>query len=380
MRATAAVWSCVLATGVLAGRALAQEPDWPGMSYTLHKDYQAVDSIGDGTFPTDHAIKMRGVLINWPGTMLDTAPGADPFMGGQWQQFLQTADAGDFGGTAMWMGQNIGKIMGTHPSGSYTSVAWLAELDRLNHDPDTGRLLRPGDLVEIRARAPGLAHNGKTNINEQHTNNPAANFDVILLQAASRPPTPQAIRLADVKEASDQFIFDATGATGAEHYQGDLIRIQDVQFTGGTWEPGQQMTITDGSGRTLPLLLGLGSGFSLYGPPTGSFDVVGVFDQEDADGADGYKAGYRLWAMDYDGSEFVLYRYVKPDFDQDGDVDADDATHFEDCASGPGVPQTSEPCMNADLDGDGDVDQADFGVLQRCLSAAEELADPMCDQ
>jgi hypothetical protein len=115
MREVLTALACVLNVVLLAGVARAQEPDWPAMTYTSHKDYQAADASGNGTFPTDHPIKMRGVLINWPQTMLDTTPGSDPFMGGQWQEFIQTIDADDFGGTAMWMGQNIGKIMGNHP-------------------------------------------------------------------------------------------------------------------------------------------------------------------------------------------------------------------------------------------------------------------------
>ncbi len=373
-------WMC--GGALLAGltTAQAQEPEWGLMPYTAHSTYQAIDANGNGTFPTDHAVKMRGVVVNWPETMLDVAAGSNPFMGGQWQTFFQTVDGGDFGGTALWMGQNIGKIHGGHPGTSYTDAEWAAEVDRLSHDPVTGRLFRPGDLVEIRARAPGLFHNGKTNINEQHIDLPEADFDVVLLQSGYSVPTPQTISLADVKDEGNQFVFDSTGATGAEHYQGALVRIQGVQWTGGTWGPNQQMTLTDGNGRTLPLLLGLGSGFTLFGPPTGTFDVVGIFDQEDETEADGYKGGYRLWAMDYDGSQFVLLRHVKPDFDGDGDVDADDLAHFEACASGPAVPPTASNCLSANFDGDIDVDQSDFAVLQRCWSGAERLADLRCDQ
>ena len=356
------------------------EPDWAAMSYTAHEAYQVVDGDGVGTFPVISPIKMRGVILNRSVDMLDGAAGADPFMGGQWQVFFGAVDAGDFGGTAMYMGQNIGKIVGNHPAGSYTDSEWFAELDRLNHDPVTGRLFQPGDLVEIRARAPGLFFRGKTNINEQHQKTTEADFDVVLLQANYGLPTPTVVQLSSVKDASDLFIFDATRASGAEHYQGDVLKIENVEFTAGTWGPGQTMTISDGSGRTLPVLLGLGGGFSLYDAPSGSFDIVGVFDQEDTDGTDGYKASYRLWVMDYDGSAFVLCRYVKPDFDEDGDVDNDDFAHFGVCVSGPTVPQTDGACLDADFDGDSDVDQSDFGIFQRCFSGANRLADLTCDQ
>lgn len=368
-------WICGQAT------ARAQEPDWASMSYTLHSAYQAVDADGNGTFPTDHAIKMRGVILNRPDDMLDPTPGADPFMGGQWQEFIQAVDGGDFGGTALYMGQNIGKINNTHPTGSYTDAEWLAEIDRVNHDPVTGRPFRPGDLVEVRARAPGLFFNGKTNVNEQHVKYPAANFDVILIQADYGLPTPQLVPLSDLKDASDQFIFDQTRATGPEHYQASAIRINGVSFAGtANWGPGGQLTLQDGTGRTLPVLLGRGEGFTRYDPPAEPFNIVGILDQEDTISTDGCKAGYRLWVMDYDGSRFVLYRYVKPDFDRDGDVDEDDLDHFGACASGPGIAQSDPLCFNADFDDDNDVDQCDFGTLQRCLSGSNELPDPACDR
>jgi hypothetical protein len=302
-------------------------------------------------------------------------------MGGQWQIYIQATDADDSGGTALYIGQNIGKITGTHPAGSYTDAEWLAELDRLNHDPDTRRPFRPGDLVEVRARAPGLFFRGKTNINEQHQKTTEADFDIVLLQAGHGLPTPQVIQLSDLKDASDQFIFDATRSTGPEHNQGSAVRINSVSFTGtGSWGTEGQLVIQDGTGRTLPILLGRGEGFTRYGPPSAPFGIVGILDQEDTDGSDGYRAGYRLWVMDYDGSEFLLYRYVKPDFDRDGDVDDDDLDHFETCASGPAVARIDPDCLDPDMDGDTDVDQDDFAVLQRCWSGPEGLAEPDCDQ
>jgi len=371
---------------LLAAYARADDPDWSSMSYTLHRQYQAVDADGVGTFPLTAPVKMRGVVLNWSQNMLDGTPGADPFMGGLWQRYVQAVDLpgtpdddDDFGGTACWMGQNIGKIVGNHPAGSYTDEQWLAELDRLDHDPATGRWFRPGDLVEIRARAPGLFFRGKTNINEQHVNVPEADFDLVLLQADYGLPAPELISLAQVKDAGDNFIFDQTRATGAEHYQGTAVQINGVSFTDTTnWGPDGELTIQDGTNRTLPVKLGLGSGFTLYEPPEPPFDILGIFDQEDLNGDDGYKDGYRLWVMDYDGGSFKLVRYAPADFDQDGDVDDDDYGHFEACASGPAIEQNDPSCEDADLDGDSDVDQSDFGVFQRCISGPDKLANPAC--
>lgn len=50
------------------------------------------------------------------------------------------------------------------------------------------------------------------------------------------------------------------------------------------------------------------------------------------------------------------------DYDADCDVDGEDLTLFEQCASGPAVAY-AEGCGNRDLDEDGDVDQSDFGAV-----------------
>jgi hypothetical protein len=285
----------------------ADEPDWDGMPYTAHSDFQAVDADGAGTFPVTAPVKMRGVILNDAAEMLDPTAGAPVFLGGQWQIYVQADEPGDFGGTALWMGQYIGKLVGNHPAGSYTDAEWLAELERLSFDPDTGHEFRPGDLVEVRARAPGLHFRGKTNINEQHTNDPAADFEIHLLQEDYGLPTPELIGLSDVKDDSDVFIFDAQRLAGAERYQGSLVRINDVEFVSSDdWGPDAELVLQDGTGRTLPIKLGLGEGFSAYDPPEGTFDVIGIFDQEDLNADDGLKDGYRVWVMNYDGNGEVL--------------------------------------------------------------------------
>lgn len=82
---------------------------------------------------------------------------------------------------------------------------------------------------------------------------------------------------------------------------------------------------------------------------------------------------------------------VNPDFDADGDVDADDLAIFTACATGPAIPYAvgSLPLgcnlaadthnhIAADLDGDGDVDIDDLGRFQRCYSGAGAPAYPHC--
>lgn len=74
---------------------------------------------------------------------------------------------------------------------------------------------------------------------------------------------------------------------------------------------------------------------------------------------------------------FLLTPAVPPDFDYDGDVDADDLAYFLACAAGPAAALTSE-CARADFDGDADADAADFGIFQRCMSGQDVPVRPGC--
>jgi len=361
--------SLVLAIATGATAAHAADPDWMSLPYTTHAAFQAVDSSGAGTFPLDAPVRMWGTVLNRSEAMLDGTPSTPGFLGGQWQIYVQATEPGDFGGTACYLGQLYGNFPFNPPEESYSDAEWLAEVDRVTHDPDTLRLFQPGDAVEIRARAPGLFFNGKTNINEQHLKDPAFDFDVVLLEADRGLPTPTPLTLADLKDANDDFIFDASRATGCEHYQASLVRINGVQLTTGTWSSNSTYAITDGV-RTFPILLSRGAGFDTYAPPAGTFDVVAILDQED--GVSGGVAGYRLWVTrDYDGNGWIVGG-PSGDFDADGDVDGGDYAHFADCLAGPGAAPTPAPAVEIsacraafDFDMDRDVDLDDYATFQR---------------
>jgi hypothetical protein len=355
---------------VLAASAGADEPDWGALPYTRHADLQAVDADGFGTFPLDDGpVKLRGVLLHDPALMLDTTPSAPAFLGGQWQVYVQSVDADDFGGTACWMGQLYSNLPFVPPGRSYSDVEWLAELDRLNHDPATGHAFAPGDLVEIRARAPGLHYGGKTNVNERHTNDPANDFDVVLLEAGYGLPAPTVLTLADLKSVDDAFLFDATRLTGPERYQGELVRINGLQFDAAQsepWGPDATMLAFDTTGRTLTVWLGRGAGFTDFAMPDGPVDVIGVLNQEDEDDADGYRDGYLLWVLDYDGNGHVL-PHVWPlagDLNCDGLVTAADIDPFVVALTGGADAYAAAfpDCRydNADVNGDGTVSAADI--------------------
>ncbi len=66
-----------------------------------------------------------------------------------------------------------------------------------------------------------------------------------------------------------------------------------------------------------------------------------------------------------------------PDLDCDSDVDGDDLTLFQACATGAGVAPPAG-CERSDFDRDGDVDQDDFGLWQRCALGSDVLLDFSC--
>jgi len=319
---------------------MAADPNWASLEYTPIHEMQAVHADGSAawqvpTVPPDYqqAYKLRGVVINNPEDMLDTTPayaeGPMWNMGGQWQVFLEATSTpdqpeelvDDWGGVCLWMGQNYGNHVWHYPnpSYSYSDSAWTAELERLNYpiDINTGEPvdepLRVGDLVEIRARG-GLAYKGKFNCNEQHDNDPALNFDIVLLER-DLVPSVTTLTLADVKDASDEAIFDSTRSSGGEYYQGRLVRLEGVRVhEASQWGVYGEITITDGNGRTLPVHLGMSPDWADSFAPTGPFDLVGVFDQESDSSTD----GYLLWALALE--DF----HLDADLDDDGFVGGND--------------------------------------------------------
>jgi hypothetical protein len=347
----------------------AGDVDWESLPLTSHKALQAVDDSGAGTHPLDGPLKVRGVILNRYDLMLDPTASAPGFIGGSWQIYVQTIDAGDFGGTACWMGQNYGSFPFNPPDETYTDAAWNAEVERVTHDPAGGHAFQVGDLVEVHARAPGLSYRGKVNINEQHLKDPEFDFDVILLEADRGLPTPEVLSLSDLKDASDKFIFDPTRQTGCERHQGTLVRVKEVSLVGDEWASGGTYTISDGAGRTFPILLSRGAGFDTWSPPSEPFELVALLDQEDA--TSGGVAGYRFWVLrDYDGNGFTVGG-PSGDFNGDGALDDVDFAALAECVSGPEAAPASvsfgvQACREAfDFDMDRDVDLVDFAEFQR---------------
>ena len=319
---------CLLLLAAMGPLALCDEP-----VAVSHWAFQAVHPDGSSSFDDQGPwqVVLEGIVLNNPEQWLD--PTADPtvgpwLMGGEWEIFVQ-GEGDDHAGTACWMGQNYGNGPG---SDNYTNEEWLAEICRLNRDADTGYIFRAGD--RIRVTGTYLFYGGKLNINENHQTLPVFDFQVALVKAGVGLPAPEAITLADLKDADDREIFDPNRLSGAEYYQARRVRLEGVTVVDpGNWGMGQTITVTDGQGRTLPVMLALGEGIGRYPCPAGVIDVIGIMDQK----APGYPPdptkGYRLLVMNYDGNGLVLGDLGHARGNLAGDVNHDAVVNLEDLAA-----------------------------------------------
>lgn len=292
--------------------------------FETHARLQAVHQDGTSAWTGSFPFRLRGVLLNNPEDLLDPQPAFLPWnngahagqLGGQWEVFLQAVDPGDRGGTACWMGQNYGNLPWLRNSDlSYSNRAWVSEILRLEHDPETGHRFRAGDLVEVTVNQ-SLFYAGKRNINEGHSIDPQYDFSLTLLSAGYGLPEPEWVPLSELVHPDDgnpetsEEIFDPTRATGCEHWQGMRVRIPGLQmatdpaltnrlgmryFGTNGWNPElpwdqRRCTVTDGAGRYFTLRH---PRYSLGPVPTGVFDAIGILNQESGSGLQGTN-GYEL--------------------------------------------------------------------------------------
>jgi hypothetical protein len=354
-RGLVAVVLCVSA-GVATGQ------DWESLPFTEHATFQAVNPDGSPAYTGGFPLRMQGVLLNDPGSIFDNTPNFIPVnwpqtafqFGGIQQVYFQAVEPGDLGGTAMFLAQSLGN----HPANqddffSYTNAEWLAELERVNRDPDTGHVFAAGDLVEVRARI-GLHFSGKFNVNEAHDNAPQNDFDVVLIEAGYGVPLPQVIRLVDIKAADDTDRFDPTRATGGERYQSQWVTLRKVQVMDPeNWAAEQQVVVSDGT-RTLPLLLGTDPAFDSEPAPEGWTTITGIMDQEASPSPFGGLNGYRLIATAR--TDFAGGTGCPVDVNGDGQTDAGDLV--------PLAGAWGSADAAADLNEDGTVDLGDYALLQ----------------
>jgi hypothetical protein len=315
----------VLATMLTIILVTSVKSDEPTVAEVTHQQLQAVDSDGVGTYDDTDKVIINGIVLNSPEEMLDPTPGAPAYLGGQWQIYIQ-GEGSDHAGTAVYLGQYYARAGG---SGNYTDEQLLSELCSINHDPNTGYTFAAGDRVKVTGWY--KFYRGKTNVNEKHQVEPMFDFEVELLKPAVGLPQPELITLNIVKDGGDQFIFDQSRLTGCEYYQARLVRVDDVNIIDPNfWSPDGTVTIRDNTGRTFPVKLGIGDGFTRYTCPIGQIDVIAIFDQECSSSP--YTGGYRLWVTNYDGNGLVLADRGHKRGNLPGDINTDYIVDFYDFA------------------------------------------------
>ncbi len=264
---------------------------------------QAVNADGSSAWSGTVPFTLTGVILNNPEQMLDSTWDADAetdgVMGAQWQIFIQGIGS-DRGGTALWMGQNYSSLPWVSGQ-TYSLTEWTDEMNRLNYtngDPNTGAQFRRGDLVTVTANTSG-AHAGKRNVNEGHNTGTANNFSITMETQNYGLPTAEILTIADLYVPTDDPnydplfpMFDSDRSSGAEHYQGMYVRLNDITLTdasgwnGIDWDS-RICLAEDDQGRSVTLRMPLED---LGQAPTGWFDLYGIVNQEASDaGQNGYE-------------------------------------------------------------------------------------------
>lgn len=235
-------------------------------------DYEAVNADGTGSHPLvgappaeENRVTVEGIALNTTGEILNPDV--------MYTIFLQDED--DWGGMQIW-------------AGSWWYDSWPF------YPP-----VAAGDRVSIR----GLLgdHNGKVFINDRHSSSPLTVFEVTILEEGVGMPEPLLI-----PSVSACNYFDQTRAGGGELYQTHWCRLNDLEVVSGEWSPGADLVVTDGTGD-VGLKLSVMGDFS--GPvPTGPFDAIGIFDQEDPELP--WHDDYRLWVK---RNEHIAVESAAPD-------------------------------------------------------------------
>lgn len=273
MRSFCWIWSAALLTG-MAASAVDADTIW---------DYEAVDADGYGTHPlvganpydgngdpTQNMVTIEGLVIAGTGDFTNRNTPLPPNGFPMYSIWVQDDNA-EKGGIQCWAGP--------WPFGS--QPAWW-------NYPD----ISAGSRVQVTG---WLAdYNGKVFINDRH--------DSELMWTATvlgNPGMPAAEVIPSIGNAN---YFDQTRADGGERWQTRWVKFEDVRIVGGAenWGADGEVIISDTDGDdNLVMKLSVMGDFDGYSAPTGTFDVVGVFDQEDDDGDPYYHDGYRLWVKNY---------------------------------------------------------------------------------
>ena len=242
-------------------------------------ELQAVNEDGTGSHakvgaPPDEVNKVVVEGISLASTGEIDMPNAEGF---QWFSLWLQADA-PLGGIQVW-------------AGPWSKDVWQAYS------------VQAGDRVRVEGWIAN--HNGKVFVNDRHS--PATMWSMEVLSHGNMPEPEVIPGIAACN------FFDPSRQGGGERYQTRWVRLNGVRIVSGEWGAGNELTITDSSGGELTLLLSAQGNFDDYPAPAGPFDVVGIFDQEDAE--EPFHEEYRLWvkkAADIVGTSEVpswdLYR------------------------------------------------------------------------
>lgn len=232
-------------------------------------ELQAVNEDGSGSHakvgaPPDEAnrVIVEGISLATTGEI--DMPEAEDF---QWFSLWLQAEE-PRGGIQVW-------------AGPWSKAAW------------EGYSVQAGDRVRVEGWVAN--HNGKVFINDRHS--PATMWTMEVLSHGEMPDAEVILSIAECN------FFDQTRDRGAESYQTRWVRLNGVRILSGDWGAGNEVIITDSSGGELVMLLAAPGDFNDHPAPTGPFDVVGVFDQEDVELP--YHEAYRLWVKNYAGIMMV---------------------------------------------------------------------------
>jgi len=260
-------------------------------------ELEAVDPNGLGTYwkvdagpddpndPNDpYRVLVEGVALNTTGEYL-------PLTGSAFNMytiFLQD----DTGGIQVWAGS------AWYPSWPVYPVVYAGQ--------------------RVRVEGWVANHNGKVFINDRHS--AALAFDVTGLDFVGMP---EPLLIPAIEDCN---YFDPSRAGGGELYQTRWCRINDVQIVSGTWGNNETLIIDDGTGQLQMKLSRMGD-FDYSEVPSGSFDVVGVFDQEDPDPP--YHDNYRIWVKRFSDIMYCgQYGYHVGDINEDCVVNWQDFALF----------------------------------------------------
>jgi hypothetical protein len=155
--------------------------------------------------------------------------------------------------------------------------------------PPEYALVEAGDLVRVEGFL--ADHLGKVFINDRHSSAPELRFIVTIIQKGVGMPEPKVITSVSACNS-----FDQTRAGGGEKYQTQWCRLNNVEIVSGAWGNDEELAVSDGTGE-LTVKLSSEGDFDDHPAPTGKFDVIGVFDQEDPELP--YHDHYRIWVKKY---------------------------------------------------------------------------------